>query len=90
LNVPDVVSSDTESLQVDGVSVFDDHLDGLEVSVHGHVYAGDGAVNLGPVLQLDRDRLVRELHQESEVKKDENCLTTNLQKKIITKILLYS
>ena len=62
---PDVVSSDAERLQVNGVSVFDDHLDGLEVSVHGHVDACDGAVNLGPVLQLDRDRLMREFHQES-------------------------
>ncbi len=64
-NIPDVVSSDAKRLQVDGVSVFDDHLDGFEVSVHSHVDAGDGAVNLGPVLQLNRDRLVGQFHQKS-------------------------
>jgi hypothetical protein len=43
---PDVVSSDAEGFQVDRVPVLDDHLDRLQVSVHRHVDAGDGTVNL--------------------------------------------
>ena len=66
--VADVVAADAELVEVDGVPVLERHLDGLEVSVHRHVYADDGAAHLSPVLQLDRHRLVRELHQKPAVK----------------------
>lgn len=49
---------------MNGVPVLDGHLDRLQMCVHGHVHTGDGAVDLRAVLQLHRDRLMAELHQE--------------------------
>ena len=66
--VPDIVSSNAQCFQVNGVSVLNDHLDGFEVSVHGHVHARDRSVNLSPVLKLDRHRLVGQFHQKSGTK----------------------
>ena len=74
LLLPDVVSSDAERLEVDRISVLDDHLDRLEVGVHGHVDAGDGSVDLSPVLQFDRHRLVRQLHQKPETRKQKKIV----------------
>ena len=63
--VADVVAPDAEGLQADGVAVLEGHLDALHVGGHGDVDAGDGAADLGAVLQLQGHRLVTKLHQES-------------------------
>jgi hypothetical protein len=47
--------------------VLKSHLDGFEVSVHAHVHTGDRTVNYCPVLELDRHRLVRQLHQKPAI-----------------------
>lgn len=41
-------------------------LNGLKVGVHLRVHGSDGTVNDSPVLELDRDRLVIELHQKPD------------------------
>lgn len=64
--VSDVVAAYAEGLQLDGIPVFHRHLHCLQVSVHRDVHSGDRAVDLGAVLQFDGDRLVAQLHEESD------------------------
>ena len=51
-SIPDVVSSDAQLVQVDGIPVLDRHLDALEVSVHGNVHTSDSAVNLNSFIYI--------------------------------------
>lgn len=65
--VPDVISTDTEGIQLNRISIFDGHFDCLEVGVHCDVYTGDGSVHLGSILQFNRHRFVTKFHQKSTI-----------------------
>mmetsp|Transcript_28638 Transcript_28638/g.80655 ORF Transcript_28638/g.80655 Transcript_28638/m.80655 type:complete len:209 (+) Transcript_28638:257-883(+) len=64
--VSDVVAAHAHMVQRDGVLAARHKLDGLQMRVHRHIYASDCALDDGPVLELDLDRLVGEFHQKAD------------------------
>merc|ERR1719369_2587579 len=60
--IPNVGTPNGKRIEILRLLVFDGHLDGLEMRVHGDVDARHGAVNLRSVLQLDRHSLMTQLH----------------------------
>mmetsp|Transcript_21417 Transcript_21417/g.50356 ORF Transcript_21417/g.50356 Transcript_21417/m.50356 type:complete len:127 (+) Transcript_21417:166-546(+) len=63
--ITDVVSANGKVVKVGGILALDSHFDSLEVRVHGNVNTSHSTVHDSAVLQLDRDGLVVELHEET-------------------------
>ena len=62
--VADGVAADRQGVEEHGLAL-DGHLDGLEVCVHEHVNADDGALHQSLVFELHGDGLVGALCQEA-------------------------
>ena len=63
--LPDHAPPQGESVQCDWVLILKCHFDGFEMRVHGYIYACNGSLDDGSVLQLNHHRLIVELHQEA-------------------------
>ena len=62
---PNVGTANGERFEILRFFVLQRHLNGLEMSVHGDVDAGDCAVNLRPIFQFNRNSLVTQFHQKA-------------------------
>lgn len=62
--VADVVTTDTEGVQLLRVSVFHCHLHSLQMGVHADVHTCNCPMNLCAIFQLNRHRLMTQFHKK--------------------------
>lgn len=62
--VANVVATNTEGLQLGGLSVLKGHLHCLQVSVHANIHTCNGAMDLSSIFEFNGHSLMTELHQK--------------------------
>lgn len=65
--IPNVIAAYAQRIQLNRITILDRHFDGFQMCIHSDVHAGDGAMDLCAVLQLNCHRLMAELHQKAEI-----------------------